>query len=185
MIEHNGKKYARVTDILRPFTDFGHINPEVLANKARIGTQVHGYISEDIEDEFPAPSPECMGYYQSFAEWKHKLKPSFAKSESRYFCHDKMFTGQIDALIKFPGEQTFTLVDFKTSVQESPIVWPMQAHMYHYLLQKNQIDVSSRFLFIKLDKHGDLPKVFEYRFDPNVRAKCMNAVEEFWKTENL
>jgi hypothetical protein len=183
VIEFNGKLYARVSEIIRPFTDFGHIDPCVLANKARLGTSVHQAIADYINGDFPSPDPDGVGYFESFLKWEERLNPQFIASEKRYFCEQKMITGQIDCLIHMPGPSDVPkLVDFKTSAQESKETWPMQAHLYHYLLTQNKIDVSHRFLFIKLNKVGDIPEVFEYKFCMNTKAKCMNAIENFWKT---
>ena len=176
MIIHNGRQYARVSDILKPFCDFSNIDEAVLNNKARIGTEVHQAINDDICQEFPMVPVAAQGYLDSYFKWKERLLPSFSMAETRLFCDEKMITGQIDTLVKFEGENGLVLVDFKTSAQESPIVWPMQAHLYHYLLIKNGWNVSSRFLFVKLDKNGKLPTVFQYIFDQNVRAKCMDAI---------
>jgi len=35
MLERNGKLYARVSDVIRPFTDFAAIDPEVLERKGQ------------------------------------------------------------------------------------------------------------------------------------------------------
>lgn len=184
MIVHNGNKYARVSNVIKPFTDFSHIDPDVLQNKCRIGTEVHEAINDEILGTFPILSKDCLGYFVSFEKWKDKLSIEFLASERRYFCDEKKITGQIDALIKFPDEKNPILVDFKTSAQESPIVWPMQAHLYHYLLAKNGYHVSLRFLFVKLDKHGKLPKVFVYKFDNHIKEKCFAAIDTFWKNNS-
>lgn len=183
MIEHNGKMYARVSDILRPFTDFSNIDPKVLANKARIGTSCHQAIADDIEGEFPSPDADAVGYFESFLKWKEAVSFQCCASEMRYFDDEKMITGQIDAIGQL-GYGTPYLIDFKTSAQESPITWPMQAHLYYYLIQKCRIlqgDVAKKFLFIKLNKHGELPQVFEYKYSQNLSAKCMQAIDSYWE----
>lgn len=185
MIEHNGKNYARVSDILSPFNDFSKIDPLVLSNKAKIGTAVHQAIADDIEGEFPALDEETIGYFESYESWRFQINPTFLKSEVRYFDDEQMLTGQIDTLIDIPEKSMLpTLVDFKTSAQESREVWPMQAHLYGYLLSQNGIMVAPRYLFVKLNKYGDLPDVFEYVYSSNTYAKCMNAVKSFWKNKN-
>ena len=181
MWEHNQKLYARVSDILKPFTDFGSIDPEVLKRKAALGTRVHEAIKQEIEGDLPVVGIHESGYFQSFELWRAAINPVFSESEKRYYCDAKMLTGCIDALIKIEGEKEAVLVDFKTSAQESPVTWPMQAHLYHYLLTESGKTVAPRFLFIKLDRFGGLPKVFQYKFDSNVRAKCLQAIDDFWK----
>jgi hypothetical protein len=180
MITHNVKQYARVSDIIKPFSNFSGIDEAVLKAKAELGTQVHKAISDDIEGGFPLPGPKGSGYFESYMRWKGHLLPSFSMAETRLYCDEKMITGQIDTLVQFPGENGLVLVDFKTSAQESPVVWPMQAHLYHHLLLQNGINVTSRFLFVKLDKEGGVPLVFHYNFDPNIRAKCMKAIDLYW-----
>jgi hypothetical protein len=181
MIEHEGKKYARVSDILRPFADYSHIDPFVLANKARIGTSVHEAIEDDVKGGFPCPDADGMGYFNSYLAWKHHMGPIFLKSEQRYFDEEKMITGQVDAVVAFGrSEKLPMLVDFKTSVTEAREVWPMQAHFYAYLLARSGIIVAPKMLFIKLHPNGTVPKVYPYVWDANTWAKCSNAVDDFW-----
>lgn len=181
MLIHEGKEYARVSDIIRPFCNFDHIDPAILANKARIGTEVHEAIATDIVGEFPILSEECRGYYLSYCKWTHELNPVYERSEQRYFCDELMITGQIDALIKgdCPLKRPI-LVDFKTSAQESKQTWTMQAHLYGYLLFKNGVIPALRYLFVKLNKMGKLPEVFEYSWSSNTQIKCMMAINSFW-----
>lgn len=192
MIIKDGKEYARVSEILKPFTDFSHIDPEVLANKCRIGTQVHEAIADEIKGEFPFLRPDSYGYFKSFMIWKSRMDCVFSQSEHRYFSDKYMITGQIDTLIYFydnfkesidkPSIHLPVLVDFKTSAQEGES-WCMQAHLYHLLLTENEVNVEPLFLFVKLDKKGDLPKVFQYKFQKNIASKCLNSIAEFWKNK--
>lgn len=183
-IHENGKKYARVTDILRPFADFSHIDPAVLENKARIGTNAHEAIEDDIAGDFPVPGSCAFGYFKSYLEWKKHLRPHFVQSEKRYFDDARMITGQIDALVILnPKDIIPTLIDFKTSSVESKDTWPMQAHLYAYLLKSNNIEVQPRFLFVKLDKYGSIPKVFPYQWNENTHSRCMGAIDSFWSNE--
>ena len=183
MFEHDGKMYARVSDVIRPFCSFGHIDPVVLANKARIGTEVHKLIADDLDDEFVVPTDETRGYFSSYLKWKEEINPIFREWETRYFCNESMLTGQIDAIIQMPNEFAPILLDFKTSVQESPITWNMQGHLYRYLLLKNKINIGDRFLFIRLNKEGLFPFVHSYNFNHVIHNKCLAAIEDFWKSE--
>ncbi len=185
MLIHNGKTYARVSDIIKPFGNFSGIDENVLKRKAAIGTKVHDAIADDIKGDFPVTSPETIGYFESFEKWRTALAPVFVESEMRYYDDTKMLTGCIDCLVKLHGEKEAVLVDFKTSVQESPITWPMQAHLYHHLLAGAGKPIAGRYLFIKLDKTGKLPTVFTYKFDLNTLRKCMQAIDDFWKKVDI
>ena len=179
MLEHNGKNYARVSEILAPFTDFGAIPQDVLERKAEIGTRVHEIIDDDIKGDFPIVTPDTFGYFQSYQKWRALISPVFIESEVRYYDDTKMLTGRIDGLIKLEGEERGILIDFKTSVAESP-TWIMQGHLYHHLLFSAGKPVADRFLFIKLAKCGGVPSVFNYKFDPNRYRQCLQAIDDFW-----
>ena len=181
MLEFNGKLYARVSEVISPFANFQGIPKEVLDNKAALGTRVHHAIQNEIEGNFPVVGLQEQPYVQSFEKWRHYLHPTFLKTEVRCYCNKKMLTGCIDALVKLEGEEKAVLVDWKTSVNESPITWPMQAHLYYYLLKETGIEVSDRFLFIKLNRSGDLPRVFQYNLDTNILKSCLQSVDDFWE----
>lgn len=181
MIEKENRRYARVSEILDPFFEYRHIDPEILARKAEIGSTVHSAIEYAIKDEFPILDGRAAGYFESFVKWVKALNPDFRASEKRYFCEELRLTGQIDALCMIPGTELPVLVDFKTSAQESKKVWPMQAHLYDYLLEKNGITAARRFIFVRLNKDGKLPAVHNYAFDAGVRATCMDAIRQYWE----
>ncbi len=180
MIVHEEKQYARVSDILKPFSNFSHIDEEVLSKKQSLGSHVHEAINDDINEEFPLLWGQATGYFKSYEKWKYAVSPIFLKSEHRYFDDTKMITGCIDALITLEGHELPILVDFKTSAAESP-AWILQGHLYHYLLRANGQDVSPRIFFLKLHRYGDLPTLFEYKYSKNLMAKCNKAIEMYWK----
>lgn len=181
MIIKDGKEYARVSEILQPFSDFSHIDPEVLANKCRIGTRVHEAIAAEIAGEFPILDEASYGYFKSFLAWKHELKPSFQQSEQRYYSEKHMITGQIDCLALIGSRVPF-LVDFKTSASEGES-WPLQGHLYAMLLEEAGLKIQEKYFFVKLDRAGFLPKVLQYRFDFNLRSKCLNAIRMYWENK--
>ncbi len=184
MIEYQGKKFARVSEVLQPFTNFEGIDKKILERKAIVGTRVHEAIADDIKGDFPIILPELLGYFKSYEKWRTQISPVFLEAERRYYDHEKRITGQIDALIKLQGEEGAVLIDFKTSVAESP-TWIMQAHLYSHLLALSGKPVSNRYLFIKLSKDGALPIVFHYRFNHNIHQKCMQAIDDFWLSVDI
>ena len=179
MIEHNGKMYARVSEIIKPFVDFSHIDPEVLNRKAALGTRVHAAIHEEIEGGMPVLPRQEAGYFQSWIQWRDITCPYFEKSEVRIFNEEKRITGCVDALVGWDRSVTLTLCDWKTAVCESP-TWVMQAHLYWFLLKGDKYPVHDRFVFLRLDKSGGLPKVHQYVLDLRILQKCMKAIDDFW-----
>lgn len=185
MWEFNGKLYARVSDVIKPYVDFSMIPEDVLNRKAALGTRVHKVIEEEIKGAFPVISHEESGYFQSFEKWRHALSPIFIETERRYYCDERRITGCVDGIIELKGDKEAVLVDFKTSAQESPISWPMQAHLYHYLISLTGKKLADRVLFLKLDRYGYLPKVYQYPITENMMTKCFNAVDSFWDGINV
>lgn len=183
-MQETHSQYVRVSEILARLQNFDHIDVNVLEGKQLIGINVHEAISMSIKDDFPCISKKELGYFNSFERWRKATNPVFTLSETRFYDDELMITGQIDALVNFPNDSKNVLIDFKTSVSESPVIWPMQAHFYHYLLVKNNIpQVAERFLFIKLDKYGEMPKVYEYLFDSNLLNKCKLEAKIYWEEQ--
>lgn len=152
-----------------------------MSAKQRLGTKVHDAIHDCINGEFPLACEKSIPYLQSFEQWRARINPVFIESEVRYYDDHRMITGCIDTLVKFEGEEKAVLIDFKTSAQENPVTWPLQAHLYYYLLKSSGKEIAPRFLFLKLDRYGDVPHVFQYKFDANILARAMQAVDDFWK----
>jgi hypothetical protein len=182
MIEYEGKKYARVSEILAQLGGFSDIDPIVLAKKQQIGTSVHEAIKNDIENglcpDFPQEPNRCFPYFTSYIKWKEKTGPIFRESETRYFCDKKSITGQIDALIEM--NDSVYLVDFKTSAIPDPQKWPLQAHLYYYLLIQNGKEVSKKFIFLQLAKNGFYPTAYIYNYDENIMCRCMELIDLYF-----
>lgn len=180
------KKYVRVSEVLARLQSFDHIPEQVLSAKQTLGSNVHAAIKDFVDGHFPLLTHIEFRYFQSFEKWKEVANPLFISTEQRYWDDAKMLTGQIDALVKLEGEETSVLIDFKTSAQESPLIWRMQAHLYYYLLTQNNIcNLSKRFLFVKLDKKGKFPLVCEYKFSQKTLDKCLREVDLYWEEKNL
>ena len=183
--------YTRVTEVLsmwttvfiedgevigKAFAGSGFkIDIDVLENKAGIGTNVHTAIEAHL-DGFSVPLNEReQFYFDSFRKWYDKSGCEVVEKEERYYDDELMITGKIDALVRFSNNDELILLDFKTSSQESPKMWPLQAVMYYYLLKKNGKVVSDRLLFLKLDRYGKDAKLFEYKFTPELFQICVAA----------
>jgi len=183
--------YTRVTEILGQWnTDIqvdgetiakafagsrNAIDISVLSNKANIGTNVHRAIEGYLEGFEVKLEEKEQGYFQSFLGWYAKSKVNIVESEKRYYCDKLGITGCVDALVRFPDSDDLILVDYKTSAQENPKMWPLQATFYHYLVSETGLKISDRLLFLKLEKKGFPASVFEYKFTPKLLQICKCA----------
>lgn len=169
--------YHRVTEILRPFSGIDSIPIDVLMRAADRGTQVHLIVDAIIEGlGSPAIPEELEGYIDSFNAW-NEGKKYIAKPE-RFFDDDLMITGECDAVIEEDGLNV--LIDFKTPAKESHS-WCLQGNAYAMLAKKcgHQID---KIKFVKLDKFGQPPCVYEYLitdFAANLFLSCVKVYEYF------
>jgi len=176
-MEKDLKNYTRVTEIVNQFTDFSHIPFEVLENKRNIGSDVHLAIESEEEGFFHIASDLSAGYIESYRRWKDSVKPKFKVMEKRFFDDDLKVTGQVDAIVKVQGLEF--IVDFKTSASANKEVWPLQAHFYWHLTNKNEEMLDPRVVFIKLDKEGKLPKIYEYEFSLDTWKVCLAYLEVY------
>jgi len=176
--------YARVTDILKPYSNFDMIPKEILEHKKEIGTEVHQAIydySKGIPESFEHPESEF--YFISFLKWYKEFEIKFIENELRLYDEELRITGGIDAVIKFPHENSLVLVDWKTvasMTKPMSISWEMQGTFYHHLLQVNGYKtLSGRFLFIQLSADGDIPRVKKFEFDQKTMADCHAALQVY------
>lgn len=169
------KGYTRISSILQQWDTFGHIDKTMLMNKAELGTRVHEAIDSHHKGLFVPLDDKANWYFESYMRWEKSVKPKLVRNEERYYCDKLMITGQIDALIEIPGETKPVLVDYKTSANESAKMWPLQACFYHYLVTQSGLDISDRLIFMKLDKTGAMPKLFEYKYSKQLWHVCEAA----------
>lgn len=172
------EQYPRVSDILGQWPRFEGIDPLILANKCSIGTAIHAAINAHHEDIcFPLRDSE-KGYFDSYLQWEEERKPLFIHSEMSLACDDLKYRGTVDAIVQI-GSSHPVLIDYKTSVKEDPKFWPAQGILYHHLAKYNGIKISPVFLFIKLDKKGGMPKIYEYTETKEVWDFCLSAINTY------
>lgn len=149
--------YIRVTQVLAPYAGYGAIPKEILEKAADRGTRTHGIINSlikglgawDLEDDI-------RGYVKSAEHFLPKIEKVHL-IEERMFDDTLKLTGQCDLVAEVDGE--FMLIDWKTSSKYNP-TWPYQGGAYYNLI--NGAYPISRCLFIKLDKGGGEPEIFEW-----------------------
>lgn len=180
----NREEYVRVSTVLSSLQDFSHIPVDVLSAKADLGSSVHASIEDFLHGEFPIVTGREIGYFNSFCKWYEVMCPNVIHAERRYWDDLKSLTGQIDVIVKLKGHDESILVDWKTSAQESSLVWPLQAHLYFYLLKQNFISVAPYFFFIRLHPRGLLPYVHRYEFSEKTLSYVLHLVDSYWKKKS-
>jgi len=149
--------FDRVTDVLYAFGGLSKIDPTILANAARRGTLVHNAcdcIIADLPcDEEVEPFIE---YVNSFVLWS--VGKNFLDKPGRFFDEKLLITGECDGIYEKDGE--ITLFDLKTPIREGS-TWRLQGSAYAYLAKQRGYKID-KVEFVKLDKKGAHPRVYEY-----------------------
>lgn len=167
--------YIRVSEILGQWDRFGKVNVNILEAKAKLGTSIHEAIIAHNQC-FPLPISEgALGYFESYQRWIEASQAETVVEGSRFYCDKLKITGEVDAIVKFPGNEDLVLIDWKTSASHSDLFWQLQGQFYHYLCGLTGLQLGKRFLFVQLNKEGKLPKVHEYHSSHFLMNVCMSA----------
>lgn len=171
--------YARVTEVLEPYTSFDGIDAAVLKKAADRGTRVHKYCELYVQNLLiEKVDDECKPYVDSFIQWFDSMVKEVWVSEMRLSCSKYLISGKLDLIVTLKGDTTETLVDLKTPQQASQS-WQLQTAAYRYLMRVSQgIDITRRVCLI-LDKEGKLPKLVEYTDHERDERLFLSAAELF------
>jgi hypothetical protein len=128
-----GHKVPSVTQVLAPLSNFDGIPRDVLAAKAKLGTDVHFACQLHDEDDLDeasvddAVAPYLVAYRRFLAESKAKL----VLNEVRVFDSVYRYAGTLDRVFYLSGH--LTLVDLKTCIVTPHSVGPQTAAYLHAL----------------------------------------------------
>jgi hypothetical protein len=154
--------YARVTEVLQPFTDFSAIDPTTLAQAADRGSRVHKYCEMHALNLFVCDYDEdCKNYVESFKEWFDEMVESVVHNEVRMNSKKYRVSGKFDMIVKIKGDPGLTIVDLKTPASHS-LSYPLQTAAYRLLAQECLNVTADRRICLMLPKHGGKAKVFEH-----------------------
>ena len=167
------KDYIRVTEMLKPWMNWGTIPQEVIDAKADIGTNVHEAINmHALGLPLPKLTEREQKYFESYLKWEEAEEPTFLCAEQRYYDDEAMVTGQIDAIVSFPGRTQGRILDFKTSFKPSPLHWPIQLGWYYQLAKKNGAKVTETGMMLQLKDNGSPAKPYTYDITPELIKNC-------------
>jgi hypothetical protein len=187
------KREVSVTTVLKQLQDFGNIDPAIIENKGKIGTDVHKAIEAYVkQDWYPLDEPRREAYFGSYKLWKDRERYECKHTELELMDENLWLIGHVDAVIRNKENGQLFLLDYKTSAKESIgmeglNIWCMQAHMYYHLLRANGYNVSPVFYFLQLrtkkkdEEHFPAnPKLYAYEYDPEVMDRCIQEVNKYW-----
>lgn len=181
--------YTRVSDIIGQWGKLIGIPEAILERKKRIGIEVHAAISFNIDTKCHLPIAEdCVPYYNSYLSWREMQDGFLEKIQNttRYYDNALMITGQPDALIKTRTNDEPMLVDWKCTFSEMPFEWELQGAFYWMLVHDADISRLSReVVFIKLDRDGGEPRVYNYGITQQVLSECMASLTTYRRLERF
>ena len=177
--ERNINDYLRVTEVLSPFSGLDQIDPGILENAAKRGTDIHLALDAFIEGlPMKISDPSYQGYLESASNFMKDKK--FIIKPRRFFDDELMITGECDAIYK--EEDGLVLVDFKTSSKESK-TWMLQGSAYAHLARKSGYNIK-RIEFVHLLKDGNPCKIYQYEEDFELYLKCLCVYRYFFEKKS-
>ncbi len=149
----------RVTEILKPFSDFSMIAPEVLELASLRGSEVHKSC-EAYALGIWAPVPEGLqGYFDSFRAWFDKYVVEVLAVEEEIEHKSWGYIGHPDLIARIKGVRPMpavAVVDFKTPIAAT-LSWHCQLAAYvEAARQKYKSEIGGS---LQLRKDGSLPKM--------------------------
>lgn len=152
------RKLPRVTDILKPYTDFSMIRPEVLEHARERGQIVHKYCAAFMKGIWlPPPPTECEGYFESFKRWFDQMVDRVLFVEPEFVDEDFGFMGHPDAGLQLKGSTTVVIPDWKTPAAKNK-GWELQISAYVHLAEKNGYQWIERCGSLRLSPEGKMAK---------------------------
>ena len=148
-----GVKIPSVTTLMEPLASkvYGPIDKATIAQAANKGTIVHDAIENYLEfgvDDIPV---EYRGYMDSFHGWMEMSKPEIIATERKVYHKLFRYAGRTDLLCMIGGR--LTLVDYKTSYQEQPLLHNIQLEGYARAWDSQGVEIEDR-LILHLKKDG-------------------------------
>lgn len=182
-IFHNDKPYIRVSTIIAHLAgSYDDIPAEILANKAKIGSEVHEMCQKYILGDSNVSSENFrsrnyFNCFKKFCDLGILCKPLLC--EERFFDDDLGISGQIDLVCHVEGKKQPNLIDLKTSAKVSSAFWTLQGSLYAYMISKSkpELNISDTVIFMQLKETGH-PYFFKFNWKNEI-DDVINLVSKF------
>lgn len=172
--------YTRVSEIVGWFkaNELAKIDPDTLRKKCQLGTNVHAAIAGYEEGIYVPLDEKEQGYFQSYKIWRKETDLLVVHEEKRLYDDEWSLTGAVDCICSDPSGGLF-LIDFKTSIKEDKVGWPLQGAFYHRLCKMNGISLQRTFMFVQLHKEGKMASVYQYEITPSLMKNTKTCYEAY------
>jgi hypothetical protein len=173
--------YVRVTQVLKPFTPFEHMDPDSrfacnVKAAADRGRRVHELCEAHALGLFVEEcDADCKNYFHSFRRWFDEMVCHTYVTEQRLNSEDMRLSGAVDMVCQLKGDDYLTLVDIKTPQSDSK-TWQLQTAAYKLLLKEAGIKVHRR-VCIMLPKTTSEVKVIEYTDHAKDEQRFLQCLE--------
>ena len=145
MAYENNTGLPSVTEIIGPYIDKTWFTPE----HCQRGSEVHAACAAYLQGLY-VPKSNWPLYFESFKRWADKAIDKVISVERRLIDTQFGFCGKYDLIATLKGDDTPTLIDFKTS-QARQNWWQIQLSAYRFLAEKWDIQ---RCLSVRIKKDG-------------------------------
>lgn len=177
------KDYPSVTQILKIWTDYSKVRPNVLEHGAYRGTEVHKSCAAIAKGLWlPPPEEELIGYIASFNNWFLRLVTEVIFVEKELIDENLCYKGHPDLLVRMKGVNGLVLPDLKTPIALQK-TWKIQIASYWNLCVVNDYDVNPDYCGpLRLKQNGGIAQM---DYVKNIRQKfaiflsCLNAYRYF------
>lgn len=181
----NNTGLVSVTEVFSPYVSFDHISPEVLRAASERGSMVHDAIADYLDGGFPMMDDAIRGYFKAAMSFMANTDET-GWYEERLTSDVHQYSGQLDLVCRMRGDDSWTLVDWKTSTLISKS-WPLQLAAYTHLVRCNNFPFDiKRLIAVQLRKDGTF-KVNEYtneRYHFNLFLNAL-ATYEYFKPKTI
>lgn len=180
------RNYASVSEILKPWSDYSHIDLEVLRRKQIIGKEVHEAIKAYYLGEFFPVSPLSENYFESFLKWTKKQSIYLPSNELECFDDAMKVRGICDMIAKNDDipKDTYCLYDFKCSSTAKLAVWELQGMMYSRMLA-DRFKMHDHFYFVQLHPKGDEPLEWKVSITDTLWINALSAINLHWHFQGM
>jgi hypothetical protein len=169
-----------VTQVLRPFKDFGAIPDHIMAAAQERGTAFHALAASVLLNTWIPEVPTIVeGFFLSFSRWAAAHVVNVVLVERTLVHPILKYKGTPDALLRIRGDMGFTLMDWKTPRTFSK-TWVAQIAAYRELIIKNGYQVD-RVATLQPHPEGKAPMFREFTSSMTVAWAAFQSALNCWR----